>query len=579
MLTTLRIKNLALVEDLTVDFRSGFNALTGETGAGKSVIIGGIQLLLGGRSDRSLIRSGTEQCVVEAVFDVSGLIDQIDELLEALGLEPCEGGQLFIRRAISQQGSSRQFVNGSPCQVSALGRLGELLVDFHGPHDHQSLNDSRRQLDIVDACGDFGDLRQQLADLTRQRTEIVDANAELTLNEAEFARQVEILEFQIQEIRAAGLQADEEQTLENAYQRASNAARIQELCQEAMHCLQDGDPSAIGLLHQVNRSLNQASHMDEGASRIVDIASQVSMMVSELAGEVEAYVESLELDPSRLHELENRYSSLQSLKKKYGPKLEDILSFASRAEEKLTNLQQREARIQDFQERIRGIDGQRMEIASEISSRRAAILDPLSRDIQAHLADLGFRQCQFEIRLHANPSIDPKSLRSHGFDTIEFLFSPNPGEPLKPLKAVASSGEMARVMLGIKTVLASRDSIPLLIFDEVDANVGGETASIVGLKLRSIGQNRQALCITHLAPVAACADSHFFVEKEVVDGRTISFVRALESDDRVREIARMLGGTDDEALIHARALLERNVSKLSKSAKPSESGKRTRKKK
>lgn len=556
MLTTLRIKNLALVDDLTVHFQPGFNALTGETGAGKSVIIGGIQLLLGGRADKSLIRTGTDQCVVEAAFDVSKLIDEIDELLEELGLEPCEDGQLLIRRAVNAGSGSRQFINGSPCSVNSLAQVGERLVDIHGPHDAQSLMDNKRQADIVDACAGLLDQRSELTEINRERSSLVRSNAELALDEAEFARQVEILEFQINEIQSANLENEGEESLDQAYQRVSNAARIQELCQEASYHLSEGETSALTLLHQTVRTLSQVAHFDEKAESLHQMGEQVSMLAAELASEIENYAGSVDLDPARLHELERQFASLQSLKKKYGKTVGEILEFGHRANEKLNQLQHREAQIAEFQERIAAIDKRRLAIAAKLSSERLKAAAPMAEAIQSHLADLGFRQNKFEIAVHPDVNIRPESMGPRGYDTIEFLFSPNPGEPLKPLKSVASSGEMARVMLGIKTVLAAQDSIPLLVFDEVDANVGGETAAIVGQKLKQIGQNRQTICITHLAPVAAAADNHFFVSKDVRDGRTTSNVSFLDRDQRIREIARMLGSTGKEALSHAESLLD-----------------------
>lgn len=557
MLTTLRIKNLALVEDLSVEFCPGFNALTGETGAGKSVIIGGLQLVLGGRADKSLIRSGTDQCVIEALFDVSHMVGEMDDLLQELGLEPCEDNQLLLKRTIQANGSSRQFVNGSPCTVNNLSKIGDQLVDIHGPHDHQSLQENKKQLDILDASGNLQTLKSQLASLTRERNSIVQANAELAINDQEFARQVEILEFQVQEIHGAQLRPDEEETLENAYQRASNATRIHNLCQEAAFYLQNGEPSALHLLHSASKVLHQTTSLDPDADHLADLARQIANLASELASEIDSYVEQIEVDPSQLQSIELRYTNLQSLKKKYGRTVADILAFGREAHEKLMRLQQREQEIENFNTLIENLDSQRMGLASQLSQHRTQIAQPLATAIQSHLNDLGFKQNQFEIQVISNSQISGDRLGAKGFDAVEFMFSPNPGEPLKPLKSIASSGEMARVMLGVKTVLAANDSIPLLVFDEVDANVGGETAAIVGQKLKQIGKNRQTLCITHLAPVAACADAHYIVSKQVLEGRTLSHVRKLDEKSRIQEIARMLGGSDKEILNHAKALLGR----------------------
>lgn len=557
MLTTLRIKNLALVDDLTVEFQPGFNALTGETGAGKSVIIGGIHLILGGRADKSLIRSGTDRCIVEAVFDVTSMADSMDTILQDLALEPCEENELHIKRSISTQGSSKQFINGSPCPVNSLSRIGKELVDIHGPHDAQSLNDPKRQIDIVDACGSFNDLRMQLSDLSLERSRLVSENNELAMDDHEFSRQLEILQFQVQEIQESGLQADDEENLENAYQRASNSAHIQTLCQELDFLLSSGDQSVITQLQQVHRTIDQMAQLDSDSSHLLDLCQQVSILSSELESEIQDYASNLDLDAEQLLELEKKFSNLQSLKKKYGPSIPEILDFGHKAEMKLQALQQREELIAQFQANLDKIDNERIKIAKKISKKRNELVKPLSKEIQLHLADLGFKQNDFEIYIESENDPDPKTMSVRGLDRIEFQFSPNPGEPLKALKAIASSGEMARVMLGIKTVLASKDSIPLLIFDEVDANVGGETASVVGEKLKKIGQNRQTICISHLPPVAAAAETHFVVEKSVQQGRTISNVSPLNKKDRINEIARMLGGTNQEIILHAKALLKK----------------------
>ncbi|MCD8534589.1 MAG: DNA repair protein RecN [Verrucomicrobia bacterium] len=424
MLTTLRIKNLALVEDLSVEFCPGFNALTGETGAGKSVIIGGLQLVLGGRADKSLIRSGTDQCVIEAVFDMSDMIEAIDDLLQELGLEPCEDNQLLLRRTIQANGSSRQFVNGSPCTVSHLSKIGGQLVDIHGPHDHQSLQENKKQLDILDASGNLQELKSQLASLTRERNSLVQANAELAVNDQEFARQVEILEFQAQEIQSAQLHPDEEETLENAYQRATNATRIHDLCQEAAFYLQNGEPSALHFIHSASKALHQTASMDPEASHLADLARQTANLADELTREIESYVENLEVDPSQLQSIEMRYSNLQSLKKKYGRSVGEILAFGRQAQEKLMHLQQREQQIENFKTLIENLDSRRMDIASNLSQQRSRIAPPLAEAIQSHLNDLGFKQNQFEIHVLANPRISGDRLGSHGFDAVEFMFPP-----------------------------------------------------------------------------------------------------------------------------------------------------------
>ncbi len=556
MLTALRIKNLALVSDLTLELRPGFNAVTGETGAGKSIIIGALNLVLGERADRGQIRSGAESCSVEAAIDLSTVASPIDAFLEDNGLEPCEDRLLLLKRVFTAAGSNRQFINGSPTTLSVLAALGDWLVDMHGPHDHQSLLNTSRQLLILDAYGNLDSLRIEFANLVGQRRRLEEEKAALIVDEQTYAQQLDLLRFQCSEIEGAQLSEDEEEELEIAYQRASNAARIQELCQGALHALDEDDASLLTQAGAVGRALRELRDIDANAADLLDSHQQAVEILRDLQGELSSYADRVELNPSQLAELEQRVDLLHSLKRKYGVTLADVIAFGDEARAKLDGLEQRDEEIDRLNAALEEIDQQLAGIAGKLSKARGKVIPRLEKAVIQELNDLGFSQSHFAIDLKTATRKDGERWLPTGDDAIEFQFAPNPGEPPRPLRAIASSGEMARVMLALKTVLAAEDQVPILIFDEVDANVGGATAAVVGGKMRQIGENRQTLCITHLAPVAAAADTHFVVSKRVEEGRTYSDIRPIDGALRIDELARMLGGSGEAARKHALELLK-----------------------
>ena len=555
MLTTLRIKNLALVPDLTLELAKGYNAITGETGAGKSVIIGALKLVLGERADRSLIRSGAESCAVEAVFTTDRL-EGINAFLEERGLERCEDGQLLLRRIFTASGTNRQFINGSPASLAVLGELGEKLVDMHGPHDHQSLLHPGKQREILDAYGELENLLKNFAEKGERRTKLMREKSELIIDERTYAQQLDLLRFQVKEISSAKLTAGEEAQLDAEYSRASNAARLIELAQAALAGLVEDEAAILNQAGSIGRSLSELSRLDSGAQAISDLHAQMVENIRELQRELSRYVDAIEIDPARLHELEQRVDIVQSLKRKYGATVEEVIRFGNEALQKLQALESRDEELDRINIEIAQTEGELWKIGAELSAARRKVGPKLSKAAAKQLADLGFKQSSVEVSITtaAREKAFTGTLSSGGFDSVEFLFAPNPGEPARPLKAIASSGELARVMLALKTVLAAQDSIPVLIFDEVDANVGGETAAAVGEKMRQIGTQRQVLCITHLAQVAAGAPTHYVVSKEIAEGRTVSTIRELDAKSRVVELTRMLGG-GEAARKHAEAML------------------------
>jgi len=617
MLTTLRIKNLALVTDLTLELQPGCNVITGETGAGKSIIIGALNLVLGERADRTLIRSGEESCSVEAVFEISrsgtpaggnsgmrgeaergtvlgeskagagskapsplrsaGAVQNIggralDSFLEENGLEPCADGQLVLKRTFTAGGANRQFVNGSPTTLNILAAIGEGLVDMHGPHEHQSLLHPARQLAILDAFGNLTPEREAFGDLVRRRTGLEAEKTALVVDEKTYAQQLDLLRFQVQEITAARLQPDEEAEVTQAHSRASNAARLLQLSQAAQDALAENDSSVLNQAGAVGRTLQELQRVDAGAAGLVELHAQAAALLRDLQAELSRYAGKVEVDPARLAELEERLNLIHSLKRKYGSTLAEVMAFGDEAKQKLTQLEGRDAELVRLNAELQKLNAEIGKAGRALTAKRRKVIPQLAKAAARQLADLGFQQSKFDVaidsvaadvsRLNSNPETDQSlftsaaTLKQTGFDTIEFQFAPNPGEPARPLRAIASSGEMARVMLALKTVLAAEDEIPVLIFDEVDANVGGETANAVGEKMKQIAAKRQVLCITHLPQVAAPADAHYVVTKQVKNGRTVSEIELLGKKERVAELTRMLGGQGDAARKHAEALLK-----------------------
>ncbi len=566
MLTTLRIKNLALVSDLTLELQPGCNVITGETGAGKSIIIGALNLVLGERADRTLIRSGEESCSVEAVFDIRKLRAPLKGFLEENGLEPCEEHQLVLKRTFTSAGANRQFVNGSATTLATLAGIGEWLVDMHGPHDHQSLLHPAKQLVILDAFGGLEKEREAFGELVGRNAVLEQEKSALIVDEKTYAQQLDLLRFQVQEISGARLQPDEEKSVEAEFNRASNAAKLLQLSQAALDALSENENSLLTQSGVIGRVLAELQRVDAGAENLVGLHAQAGGALRELQTELSRYADKVDVDPARLAELEERLNLIHALKRKYGATLAEVIAFGEEAKQKLAALESRDAELARLNAALDKLDAEILSAGKKLSAARKIVIPLLAKAVSKQLEELGFKQSKFGIQQemadgrwqmgngHSNSHLPTPN--SSGFDTVEFQFAPNPGEPAKPLRAIASSGEMARVMLALKTVLAAQDEIPVLVFDEVDANVGGETANAVGEKMKQIAAKRQVFCITHLPQVAAPADAHYVVTKQVKNGRTISEITLLDKKSRVTELARMLGGQSEAARKHAEALLE-----------------------
>jgi len=550
VLTLLRIKNLALVQELEWQMGPGFIAVTGETGVGKSIIIGALQLLLGERADKSLIRTGADLCTVEAVFTGKELQKSNPQLVES-GIEPCEN-DLILKRTLSSTGTNRQFINGSLTTLSILKNLGDELVDLHGPHDHQSLLSPETQLSLLDS---FARVEAQLGEYRQHYRQLQTLLAEqAALNTAETAREQELdlLRHQITEIKSANLVAGEEEEIERRYKLASNSKRLIELATGVANKLSEADGSVLSQLAETQRLLRELEKIDSSIAQLSSAHTASVVELSEIARSLSAYAEKFDLDPQQLAALEQRVSLFETLKRKYGDSIGEVIAFGERAVERMRTIEGRDAELERLAREIDNVRTQMNRAGEALRKLRAKAAPKLSENIRRNLRDLGFRQSEFEAKFNALDEPGP-----NGFDSVELLFSPNPGEPLKPLRAIASSGEISRLMLAIKSALAAHDAIPLLVFDEIDTNVGGEIAHAVGARMQMLGRDHQVICITHLPQVAATASSHFVVTKDVARGRTFSNLHEVIGKGRQEEIARMLGGKSEPALKLAASLLGR----------------------
>lgn len=548
MLVTLRVKNFAIVENVKVDLASGLNVITGETGAGKSILAGALGLVLGERADKTMIRAGETKCGVEAVFQLADSAG-VDEILEDLGLEPCENGNLVIRRIVASEGSGKNLVNDSPVTVQTLKRLGDMLVDMHGPHDHQSLLHQENQIDLLDSYGHLWGLRDAYENSYNRMQELSERIAELDCDEQQVAEQIDFLSFQIKEIEEANL-SEQDANLEEEHRLAANASRIIQLTNTVNDGLMESEHSAFSTLVAARNALAELSRLSDEAAQWQEEAESINIQLRELADSVANFAQSIEMDQERLQWLEDRMALLQKLKRKYGGSIESIREHLDKTKKRLEDLSTRNERIEKLQKEQAEAKEEVLEKGEKLSNARNDAARKLAEAITSELRDLGFEHGMFTVGLTRS---DPG--RS-GIDNIEFGFAPNVGEPERPLRVIASSGEISRVMLAVKAVLALHDRIPVLVFDEIDTNVGGEMGNAIGSKLAGIARNHQVVCITHLAQVAAHGATHLSVRKTVREGRTYSQISPVKDEDRVNEIARMLSGEQTEAALeHARTLV------------------------
>jgi len=548
-LASIRIQNLALVEDLRWEPGPGFVALTGETGAGKSVLIGALNLIVGSRADKGSIRSGASSSTVEAIFE--GVEDpRISSILADAGVEPCEGGMLIIKRVIPNASGGKQFVNGSACTLSLLRKLGDLLVDLHGPHDHQSLLSRDNQTRVLDAYAGAIEFYQEFAAARSRRVAIENEAAALQADEQSALREIDLLEHQVEEIEQASLVAGEEDEVVNSVKTAQNLQRISELVASLEAAAGSEEGSLSDRIAAMVRSARELVSLTPEAAGVEEEAQALSAACDEFEHSLRGFASNLENVPQNFTELEQRLDLIGTLKRKYGSSVEEVIAFGMEAANQLERLRTRAERSAGMENEIRLARESESKAAQRLSRKRSQAAGKLQAAITQGLHDLGFLTAGFSVSLE---SLEPTG--SLGSEVVDFLFAPNPGEEARPLRDIASSGEMSRVMLAIKGVLAQLDDVAVLVFDEIDANVGGEVATRVAKRMHDLSRGRQILCITHLPQVASTADQHFVVAKLVKEERTFTEIHQCQDASRIEELARMLGGKSSASVAHARDLL------------------------
>jgi len=574
VLIELKIADFATIETLHLTFDPNFNVLTGETGAGKSIILDAMMMLLGGRGDTSFIRSGRDRASIEAVFSLSPpMQSELQPLLEAEGLDDDSPDRLMVGRELRSNGRSFCRINGRTVNLSLLSQLAAPLIDIHGQHEHLSLLRVPQHQKLLDRYALLDAPRAALAVEVRKLNQVRHELQTLLKSERELARRLDQLSFQVEEITTANLTIGEDKELEVERTRLSNAEQLTQLTAEAYHLLMEGRDegqlSINDLLGQVVRVFHQLVKLDDSMSPHNELVDNLTYQVEELAEVLRGYTDDLEFNPTRLQEVEERLHLIFNLRRKYGDSIADILAYAQRAQTEIENISHSEERMTELrksEEKLRHKIGQ---MAQELSRQRQKFGQTLGDNIVAQLADLGMPHTRFAVEVNWKDEANgvyvtdeqgqkrTVACDERGIDRIEFLLSPNPGEPVKPLVKVASGGETSRVMLALKTVLASADDTPTLIFDEIDQGIGGRIGGVVGRKLWELAAHgrHQVLCVTHLPQIASYADTHYHVSKQVADQRTRTQVRRLDNDEQVEEIATMLGVLSDNTRASAREIL------------------------
>jgi DNA repair protein RecN (Recombination protein N) len=562
MIKELRIKNFAIIENLAVSFEKGLNVLTGETGAGKSIILDALNLLLGGRADTDSIRSGESIAFVEAVFEV---IDPITlAMIKDSGIE-MDSDELLIKRQISNTGKNRCLLNDSPVTVSTLAKIGDRLVDLHGQHDHQTLLHPEAHVDLVDLYGKTQNSReefsQNFSDYQAQKKKLQNMN----MDEQERLQKEEFLRFQLSEIEGAGLSEEEEEEIKAESNKLKHAEKIRAGLQKSQLLLTDESGSILEKLAKVLKELESVLNIDPDLAETVERSRSAFYELEEVKESLRGYDRSLEFNPNRLEEIEDRLAEINGLKRKYGTTIPEILNRRNKIAEELEQLNSNEENRKALEEALKQQEQVISKLAIELAEKRETSSQKLTHSIEKELKELSMGNVQFGVRfdypadsdgfiLFRNDNMKPTPT---GLGTLEFLFSPNPGEELRPLAKIASGGELSRVMLALKSILNDQDTVPVMIFDEVDTGIGGSVADKVGVKLQKVAKTKQVFCITHLPQIAGMASSHFRIEKEIKGKRTRSSIRQLEYEERVEELARMSSGEtiSNASLEHAREML------------------------
>jgi len=552
MLKELNIRNLAIIDDLTVRFETGLNVLTGETGAGKSIIVDALGLALGDRAQNDLIKTGEKEATVQAYFELEDT-----SAFPEIGIDVSEG--ILLRRIISVSGKSRAYINDSMVTLQTLSEVGKFLVDIHSQHEHQSLLTADKQRLILDSYGDHMHELEQVRELYAGVQSLREEFNALTERIKERAHRIDLLSFQIKEIESAGLRPEEKQTLEEERKILSNLSRLKDLTETSYELLYEADGACTENLAKVLSKLRDMQAVDPSIMDTLSLAESAMPLLEDAAIALRVFRDKYNLEPERMDEVQDRLDQIKRLQKKYGESIETILDYKRTASEELETLGASDERLQAVEAELKKNVDALLTVAGTLSEKRKKTAKKIEDLIEKTLRELAFNNTQFRIEISQEKDPEGKcKINFNGIDRIDFLFSANIGEPLKPLAKIVSGGELSRVMLSLKSILADVDNVPVLIFDEVDAGIGGKTAESVGKKLLRISGKHQLICITHLPQIASLADHHLRIEKRQKANRVSVSVHELSGSERQDEIARMLSGTVTEiSRRHAEELLER----------------------
>jgi len=539
MIRYLAIRNLAVIESVAVDFERSFNILTGETGAGKSILVEAVGLLLGGRATQNLIRTGEDIATVEAIFETE------------------DGSEMIVRREITSQGRSRAFINGALATAAALKDLSNRLVELHGQHEHQQLLDPTQHLALLDGFSGLDAMRAAVSAAFARVRGLREQLDRLRMDDRERAARLELVEFQLSELQKANLQPGEDEALGNERQFLRSADTIQRLCAESYAALYDGESAALVSLGQIWKRVGELAAIDPRFAPYLEARDGIKAQLEDLAFTLRDFADGIDASPARLQQVEDRLALIERLKRKHGGTLDDAIARRDRLAAEHRALTGGESSLADIEQQLLDAGREYLGAARRLSSKRREAAGTFARAIEAELADLAMDKSKFDVRLTTTEAEGQWS--ESGIDSGEFFLSPNVGEEVRPLAKIVSGGELSRVMLALKTLAAAdAHAAKTLIFDEVDAGIGGRVATVVGEKLASLGERFQVLCITHLPQIAACGRTHFLIEKSVQGRRTVTRVTPLDPEQRVAEIARMMGGAaaGEKALESARELLD-----------------------
>ena len=563
MLKELRIKNFAIIDNLNVEFTSGLTALTGETGAGKSIIIDALNLILGGRADSNFIRTGESSATVESVFEIANT--QTLDILSELGIN-ANNGEVVLRRTISNTGKNRCLVNDCTVTVGVLARLGNRLVDIHGQHDHQALFNPEIHVDLLDLYGKTMDERNEFSKKYFEYLEDLRKIEDLCSKESDRMQREDLLRFQINEIDKANLSLDEEDLLKSEKNKLQHAEKIHGSVKLVLNLIAEKEGAVLEELGVAQRELESLPSLDPELGKQAERAQSAFCEIEELIEELRDYAHKIEFNPSRLEEIEDRLSEINGLKRKYGGDSALVLDHREKISNELDTLSCFQENMEKVQKNIKLHQTALSKLSVILAEKREKTASVFKKNVEKELCDLGMKDVKLKVQFNYEEDDanfvkfrDQKvKLNSTGLGSIEFLFSPNLGEDLKPLVKIASGGELSRLMLALKSNLNKQDTIPVMVFDEVDTGIGGKIAEVVGNKLKKIAVEKQVFCITHLPQIAGKAISHFVVFKTVREKRTYSGIRELSEHERVEEIARMSGGEKitETTLRHAREMIQ-----------------------